>query len=379
MYGVTSGASACVLLRGQLADMTARGWSVTVVANGDEMLARAAEREGVRAIAMAMEREVALLKDLKSFVGWISLLKKEQPAVLNVGTPKAALLGALAGRLTGVPRRVYVVRGLRFEGTAGYRRRVLVAMERLTMWASTDVIVVSESVGRRMLEAGLRHRPLLLIGAGSSNGVDGAGLMAKAAAVDVRAARAKFGVPPDRFVVGFVGRLTLDKGIDVLANAMRILHGRGISATLLVVGEAEDPAANESLARAGVPVISTGWTEEPWRPMAIMDALVLPTKREGFPNVVLEANACGVPVITTRATGAVDAVSDGETGLLVDVDDAYGLANALGRLRLSAELRGALADSAQQRVLTEFMPERIWQSLDSIYSGQISADVSIVR
>lgn len=379
MYGVTAGVSAWALLRGQLADMAARGWTVTVVADGDERLELAASREGVRAVPLRMAREISPLQDLKSLVSWLYLLRRERPEVLNVGTPKAALLGAVAGWLTGVPRRIYVVRGLRFEGATGSRRAILVAMERLTIRASTDVVVVSRSVGERMLEVGLDRRPLLLIGEGSSNGVDGVGLAAKAQAVDPSAVRSELGVSMDRFLVGFVGRITFDKGAAFLADAMQILEDRGVPISLVVVGDSEDAAADRHLRSSGAQVTTTGWTDEPWKYIASMDVLVLPTKREGYPNVVLEANACGVPVVTTRATGAIDSVVEGVTGLLVDVDDAPGLADALERLHADPPLRSAMAKAARTRALSDFAPQRIWDGLAAVYRREYSDDVAAVR
>ena len=378
MYGVTAGVSAWALLKGQLADMSGRGWDVSIVASDDERLRAASAREGVRAVPLPMEREIAPLADVRSLVGWIGLLLRERPSVLNVGTPKAALLGMLSGALTRVPRRVYVVRGLRFEGTTGRKRALLLAMERLTIRCATDVVVVSRSVGEVMLDAGLDARPLLLVGDGSSNGVDGAGIAKRAAAVNGSQVREEFGVSNDSLLVAYVGRLTLDKGAEMLVGALHALRERGVEVTLMAIGDSESEEAAALLRDPRIEVVLTGWSDDPIEYVAASDVLVLPTRREGYPNVVLEANACGVPVVTTRATGARDSVVDGLNGLLVDVDDADALADALRLLQGDEARRRTLATNARERALTRFAPTRIWDGLDSIYRGQPSKDVEVV-
>ena len=326
-----------------------------------------------------MEREIAPVADLKALCKWMLLLVRERPAVLNVGTPKAALLGGIAGWVTRVPRRVYVVRGLRFEGAQGRKRFVLLVMERLTMACATDVVVVSRSVGQEMLAAGLTSKTLLLIGDGSSNGVDAAGIGSRAADVDTSAVRRQFDVPADDLLVAFVGRLTLDKGAEMLADALHEMRRRGVGVTLLAIGDAESEQAEALLRDPSMSVALTGWTNDPIQYLAACDVLVLPTRREGYPNVVLEANACGVPVVTTTATGAVDSVVDGETGLLVAVDDAHALADALSRLAMDSALRAGMATAARERAMTRFSPHRIWDGLDRIYRDSPRDDVQVLN
>lgn len=374
MYGVTTGISAWALLRGQLADMQQRGWNVTVVANGDPKLHAASVREGVAALPLRMSREVSPKQDLVSLIAWFKVLRRERPDVLNLGTPKAALLGGIAGFLLRVPRRVYVVRGLRYEGGHGFNRWMLLVMERVTIACATDVVVVSRSVGSRLHEDGVTRRPVLLIGDGSSNGVAAAELAERAGRVDRSTVRAEIGVRPDEVLVGYVGRVTLDKGARTMRDAIVELRQSGISIRFVVVGEVESTDASTLLAELDE-VVVTGWTDDPCHYLAAMDILVLPTRREGYPNVVLEANACGVPVIATRATGAVDSIQDGKTGCLIDVDDAHGLALALEKLGGDPEMRQAIADAARGAAMKYFRPERIWNGLNSIYHGQYIDDI----
>lgn len=374
VYGTTSGLSLWAFYPGQLNGMRERGWNVIAVADDDDYLEAVAARECVDHGAVGMSREISPLRDLTALAQWVVRLGRWRPAVINLGTPKAGLLGGLAATVMRVPRRVYVVHGLRFEGAEGRQRRLLLAMEKLAIACATHVVVVSPSVGRGLRDAGV-ERPLYLIGDGSCNGLDSESARVVCDAVDVVARRAALGIERDAFVVGFVGRLTHDKGLAQLAGALKILGGKGVHVALLAIGDAEAEGAEEILRASGVSATLTGWVDEPMTYMPLMDVLVLPTKREGYPLVVLEANAAGVPVITTRATGAVDAVEDTVDGLLVDYGDADALADRIEQLVNSHALRQRLATAGVHRVRTRFRSDRIWDGLDSIYRGRPNSDV----
>lgn len=363
LYSVTVPTSTS-LLRGQLEWMRERGWDVHLVSSDGPELAEV-RAAGVTVHVIEMEREPSPLKDLKALAQWVRLLRGLRPEVLNLGTPKASLLGGLAGWLTRVPRRVNVVWGLRFEGFQGLKRRIFWAIERLTMATATHVLPISDSMlrvlRRERLVGGRRLQPL--IGSGSSNGVDAEAI---AAGADGRRApmRAQLGIPAEAFVVGYVGRLVHDKGIHTLIDALRSLSGRDIFC--LVLGNEEQGGLAAQLESASN-VVWAGYVDQPWGHLAAMDVLVLPTRREGFPNVVLEAASAGIPTITTRATGAVDSVIDGVTGRLIDVDDARGLASAIEELMADPQRRASMGEAARARARKEFAPEIIWRGLDQLY------------
>jgi glycosyltransferase involved in cell wall biosynthesis len=155
--------------------------------------------------------------------------------------------------------------------------------------------------------------------------------------------------------------VTADKGVGALTDALRLLRSRGRTVQLLVLGSQDEADSSEWVARlrAEADVVLTGHVADVRPYLALMDVHVLPSRREGFPNVVLEAGAMGVPTVTTRATGAVDSVRDGETGLLVDVDAPEQLADALERLLDDPELRTRLGIVAREWVVRDFQPERV--------------------
>lgn len=369
LYGITVPQSAATLLRGQLGWFRERGWDVHLVTSPGPLLDTVREREQVAVHPLPMEREVHLRTDGPALAQWIRLLRELRPDVLNVGTPKAALLGTIAGWLMRVPRRVYIMRGLRLEGARSRRQlAVLWLAERLTVLLATDVVCVSpslrdEAAGRRLF--GRRDHPVV-IGVGSSNGVNPDRWDPDFAAVDRDAVRKGWRVDDDDLVVGFVGRISYTKGVHDLLAAFRMVED--LPVTLVLVGPVEDETLRPVLDGLGEHVVRLDeWAQELADVYVGMDVLALPTDREGFPNVVLEAALAEVPTITTRATGARDSVVPGVTGWLVDVGNPAQLAQAI---RACAADRPAVVEAgraARRRALQDFRPQRIWSGLDEIY------------
>jgi glycosyltransferase involved in cell wall biosynthesis len=315
-----------------------------------------------------MEREIDLRTDRPALARWIQLLRDLRPDVLNVGTPKAGLLGMIAGWLLRVPRRVYIMRGLRLEG-AGSRVQlaVLWLAERLTVLLATDVVCVShslrdEAASRRLLG----RRRAVVIGIGSSNGVNPERWDPALAAADRDAVRKEWKANEGDLVVGFVGRISYTKGVPDLLAAARMVED--LPVVVVLVGPVEDDALRPVLDALGERVVLMDeWATDLAEVYAGMDVLALPTDREGFPNVVLEAALAEVPAITTKATGARDSVVPGVTGWLVDVGSPAQLAEAI---RACARDRDAVREAgraARERALLEFRPQRIWGGLESIY------------
>lgn len=366
VYGITSGASAKSLLRGQLDWLQSRGYEVLLVANREESSRQAAAKEGVALIEIPMTRRIHPLRDIRSLFCWIQLLRRVRPDIVNVSTPKAALIGGIAAWTLKVPKRVYVVRGLRLEGATGLFAKALWGAEWLTMRCATEVIFVSGSLRKEAIRLGLtRHDEGWTIGAGSSNGVDAESVKRNALSVDAKAVRSSIGVPPNALLAGIFGRVNRDKGLGLIVDLLN--EGELDPAWhFLVIGAVEDTEIAEALDQlAGVTRLDQ--MDSVWPMLGAIDLLVLLTAREGFPNVVLEAAAAGVPSVTTHATGAVDAVVPGVTGVILSHRGVATVREALNSLASHREDLRTLGDAARLRVESHFAPEKIWRGLVEIY------------
>jgi len=359
VVGITHSQS-CLLLTGRLRALREAGFHVTLVASPGEMLSRMAESEGVTPIAIPIERGIAPFADLVSLARLCWLLYCLRPDMTEFSTPKAGFLGTLAAFLTRVPQRVYMLRGLKLETASGFKRMVLVAAERLAAGCAHVVLCNSASLRLQAIALGVASAgKLQLLGEGSSNGVD----MERFCPGDSDV-RERLGLPLDAAVVGFVGRLTRDKGLPELIEAFDTILAAEPAAHLLLVGwfdAAEDALDGKLRAHvANHPRIHfTGFVEGTAPYYRAMDLMVLPTWREGFPNAVLEAAATGIPVVTTISTGSRDSVVPEVTGLLIPPGYPEAIAEAVLKLLRNPERRMKMGKAARAWVLKHYVDERV--------------------
>src|SRR5487761_1527101 len=371
---LTTSALSLNLLRGQLRFFRETGFDVTVACSPDPFLDSVAREERVQAEAIPMSREIDPLRDVIALWRIWKCILRTRPVITSVSTPKAGLLGGLAAWLGPAPCRVYVLRGLRGDPSHGARRFFLLFFERLACRMAHRVICVSESLRQKAISCGVVAPELtVVLGGGSSNGVD----VSRFAPTPERlrqasALRASLGIPRDAAVVGFVGRFTRDEGIQDLLQAFSCLRECFPELRLLLVGEFEQgdavPADIHNQVFANPQIICTGFVSDPAPYYHVMEILVLPSRREGFPNVALEAHAAGKPVVGARATGILDAVRDGIDGILVPVGDVRALAAAITDLLRHPQLVREMGRAGRERAEREFHPRRIWIALLEEYS-----------
>ncbi|PZR14421.1 MAG: glycosyltransferase family 1 protein [Archangium gephyra] len=345
------------------------GWDVTVITSPDERLTTFGRKLGVRTVGIEMPRKVTPLGDWRALDALHTCFARLKPDVVHAGTPKGGLLGTLAARAAGVPVRIYQMRGLAYVTAKGVLRGVLSTTERLSCAAATRVICQSHSLRAEAVSQGLVSADKSEVILGGSNGVDAN----RFAPMSGAALRAKLGIPGSAQVVGFVGRLVRDKGVPELVEAFSQLKG---APHLILAGpwEPRDPVSDDvrRLVEAHPRIHTPGFVADPREVYAASDFVVLPSHREGFPNVPLEAAAMERAVISTRIAGCIDAVSDGVTGTLVSVSDAAALAVAMQRYLDSPELAARHGREGRQRVTRDFSRARIAEATVERYRALTS-------
>jgi glycosyltransferase involved in cell wall biosynthesis len=369
---VTTVPLALMFLEGQAAFMRARGIELVAISSPGEELDRYGVREGVQVHAIPMERRITPFRDVLALTRLVARLRALDPDVVHAHTPKGGLLGTIAACLAGVPTRIYHMRGLPFTTATGVRRVLLVTSERVACLLATRVLCVSSSLREVALAEGIcAAGKLEVLGSGSGQGVDVARFDRDRVASSRLRVRGELGISDDALVFGFVGRIVRDKGIHELAEAWTTVRERRPDAQLVLVGphEPQDPidaACRERLER-DPRVHLLGMRRDLPELYVAMDVVVLPTYREGFPNVPLEAAAMQLPVIATLIPGCVDAVRDGETGRLVPPRDAVALAQAMLAYAADPAERQRDGAAGRARVEQEFRRDRVWATLADVY------------
>ncbi len=353
----TSPLSLKYLLRNQMRYMKENGFDVVMVSSDGPERESVISNEQCRFQMIPMTRAMTPIADLKSLWLFYRFLKKEKPDIVHSHTPKAGLIAMLAAKLAGVPVRVHTVAGLRFMTEKGFTRKLLVAMEKLTMASATHVWPNSFSLKEYIVKNKLtRTGKLEVIGKGTSNGIDLRRFdPEKLDAGKLQQVKDLIKYDSNCIYLITVGRIVHDKGIDELVSAFVNLYQENNRLRLVLVGAFEDevdPISTE--ARKTVHehpgIILPGWSDEVEYFMKLAFALVHPSHREGFPNVLLQAGAMACPVICSRIEGNIDIIDNNQTGLIFEKGNAA---------ELEEKLRLAMFDVAGTRKMTTALQEKV--------------------
>lgn len=335
------------------------------------------KNEGIRVEAIEMSRQITPVQDLISLWKVYRFLKKEKAAIVHTHTPKAGIIGMLAARLAGVPHRLHTVAGLPLMEAKGTKRKLLDFVEKLTYRCATRVYPNSRGLYDFILqEKYTSSAKLKVIGEGSSNGIDTAYFSAEQISEEEKEnLKRDLGISREDFVFVFVGRLVGDKGINELVSAFsspllgqsRKLSGGG-EAKLLLVGPLEselDPLKEETLQAIQTHhnILATGFQGDVRPYLAISDCLVFPSYREGFPNVVMQAGAMGLPSIVSDINGCNEIIQNGENGWIVPVKDANSIKTAMQRMISDREYCLTLKQNARKMIAERYEQNRVWEAL----------------
>ena len=354
------------LLNRQIWHIADAGIDLTLVSSPDAEL-ELFHTVPVRCYPIPMAREPAPLRDLRSLIVLTRFLQRERFDIVHSSTPKAGLLTALAGFLARVPIRIHTFTGQPWMSMRGIVRRLIRAFDFVIGRLDTHLYADSHSQRDFLIAEGLIPADKIrVLGDGSISGVDLQRYDLSRLAGARAERRAQLGIAATATVIIFLGRVNRDKGIVELVDAFQILCAQHADVHLVLVGPLEpehDPLPAQTLEKISVdPSIHVvGFQAKPEEYLALADIFCLPSYREGFGSVVIEAGALGLPSVVTRVTGLTDAVVDGETGLIVPPKDVPGLAQALTRLIESPDLRRRMGQAAHQRVIRSFDANKINQ------------------
>lgn len=355
-----------VLLQGQLR-MLSEHYEVVGVSSPGTDLKKVAQREGIRTIAVPMERKISLFKDVVSLFQLIRLFHREKPWMVHSITPKAGLLAMMAAWICRVPVRIHLFTGLVFPTETGLKQKILMTTDRITCACATQVIPEGEGVKRDLEKFHITSKPLRIIGNGNINGID-LSFYARTTEIEEKAQVYR---KEETVTFCFVGRLVKDKGINELIAAFQELYATHPTTRLLLVGPFEeqlDPVLPETkqVIEQHPAIEWVGWQNDIRPFLAASDVFVFPSYREGFPNVVLQAGAMGLPCIVTDINGCNEIIKEGVNGTFIPSQNQQALLEAMKRF-LDASLRKTMSEQARPQIANRYERKALWKELLAFY------------
>jgi len=331
--------------------------------------------ESVPVNPVSMARRISPLRDLRSIWQMAAVIRRFRPHIVHSYTPKAGLVAMAAGWLCRVPVRIHTFTGLIFPSQSGLKREVLRLVDALICLLATRVVPEGEGVKEDLIAHSVTRKPLQIIGHGNIAGVDTEHYSRQARDVMAKASllASSLNIERDDFVFCFVGRLNPDKGIRELIEGFRMLPA---NSRLLLVGDADDTvpldASTMNDLRRHARIHALGYQQDIRPALAASDVLVLPSYREGFPNVVLQAGAMNLPVIATDICGSNEIIEPGINGWLVPPRDAKALAATMREaMNIPEPERAAMGRQARQRIRARFERAEHWQRMVAFYRSEV--------
>lgn len=319
--------------------MSENGFEVIGVSSSGKELEEVNKQEGIRTISIEMSRKITPIKDLRALWRFYKLCKKEKPTIVHSHTPKAGIIGMLGAKLAGVPIRLHTVAGLPLMETTGNKRILLDFVEKLTYACATKVYPNSYGLYDFILQNKFtKQQKLQVIAQGSSNGIDTQFFHPDQVSNEKQLQlKDELGIVSNDFVFVFVGRLVGDKGINELVEAFSQLRAENPHLKLLLVGPFEeelDPLLPETMQKIQTHpgIISVGYQSDVRLYLSVSDALVFPSYREGFPNVVMQAGAMGLPSIVSNINGCNEIIEENVNGLIIPAKNTVSLRNAMEKM-----------------------------------------------
>lgn len=354
---------------GMLPDLQKKYEVILLSSSGPEWKEIRKSYPDVKCVEVNMERHISPIKDIKSLWQLWRVFLREKPQMVHSMTPKAGLLGMMAACMAGVPVRVHTFTGLVFPTATGLKKKILMATDWLTCTCATHIIPEGEGVKNDLLNNGITRKPIEVLGYGNCRGIDLEHFDRTPEVMEQAERLRKDGVCT--FIA--VGRLVGDKGINELVEAFVKLHEEHNDTRLILVGSYEetlDPLKKETLRLIeeceAIEAVGQQGDVRPW--FATSDVAVLASYREGFPNVVIEAGAMGLPQIVTDINGAREIIIEGENGTIIPSKSTDALYNAMKHM-LDTDYRNCLANNARKLIASRYEQGFVSKCLYDFYDN----------
>ena len=361
------------LLSGQLEYMS-KFYQVIAVSSEKENLEKLGQKIKIPVFFVNLTRQITPVQDLLALVKMYLFFKKNKPFIVHTHTPKAGTIGMIAAKLAGVPLRLHTVAGLPLLEAKGLKRKLLNWVEKITYSCANHVYPNSTGLRDIIIEHQFcKVNKVKVIANGSSNGIDTSYFNPDLFSADnTRQLKHDLGINEHDFVFIFVGRLVKDKGINELVQAFQKLHQQDPKVKLLLVGDYEyelDPLLPHTLEiiaeNAGIIAVGFQYDVRPY--LALSHALVFPTYREGFPNVVMQAGAMNLPCIVTDINGCNEIIIQNRNGIIIPVKQEKAIFEAMEVFISNDEMLSQMQQNAREMIVSRYEQQIVWKAIRKEY------------
>jgi len=360
-----------ILLRNQFKFLR-KYYHVVAISSPGEDLFEVGTRENVDIKGIEIKRKISIINDITALYKLYVYFRKEKPLIVHSITPKAGLLSMMAAKLAGIPIRMHTFTGLIFPTSTGAMKHLLIWMDRLLCYCATNIYPEGQGVRNDLVKYNITKKPLKILANGNVNGIDltffDPSIFSEE---DKLSLKEKLAILPHNFVFIFIGRLVKDKGINELIHAFKKLSSS--KAKLLLVGSLEPDHGLEDNTlheiKNNPDIISVGFQKDVRLFLAISDALVFPSYREGFPNVVMQAGAMGLPSIVTDINGSNEIIIHNENGIIIPPKNDLFLYESMVMVSKDHALREKLKRNARQMIADRYQQSVVLNALLEEYKN----------
>lgn len=350
-------------------------FEVSLATSAGQTIEEIRQRECVPVAEVPMVRRIDPVADARALIAMIVHIRKVGPHLVHSYTPKAGLITMLAAWICRVPVRIHTFTGLLFPTAKGASRLLYMMLDRLICMCATHVVPEGEGVRKDLMQAQITKKEIEVVGHGNIAGVDTSHFSKEATGIREQACalRAKLGIGDDCFLFCFIGRLNRDKGMVELIHAFKSLPSK---AHLIIVGAIDASApVDKSVLREIVAhdrIHHLGYRNDVRPALAASDVLVLPSYREGFPNVILQAGAMHLPTIASDINGCNEVIAPGRNGWLVPPRSIPTLTSAMeSAMMADRDVLEQMGQEARHIIQERFERSNYWERIREFYAGCI--------